>query len=242
MNNIIKDIFRRIRKRDFSGNTGLVIKNSIYQFSTNLVTKIGSLIFVIILARMLMPELFGLYSLALSTILIFVAFSELGIGQTLIRFVSKEFGKNKNPKFYVVYLAKLKLFLIKYINLIKKNPLHLVWIVAVILLVFIGFSLRETTKDIVESYEVESFIQAFLQYTTDCRDKTNDILTIRELILECNDLEKCSDERDTCIVLKSIKPSSTSRTVSNMESSSLVITKTTATVKDPIPDIFHSSS
>jgi len=109
-----KDIFRRIRQRDFSGNTGLVIKNSIYQFSTNLIGKIGSLIFVIILARMLMPELFGLYSLALSTILIFVAFSELGIGQTLIRFVSKEFGKNiksKKAKSYVIYLAKLKLFL-----------------------------------------------------------------------------------------------------------------------------------
>jgi O-antigen/teichoic acid export membrane protein len=107
----IKDIFRRIIKRNFSGNTGLVIKNSLYQFSTNIVTKIGSLIFVIILARMLMPELFGLYSLALSTILIFVAFSELGISYTLIRFVSKEFGKNKNPKPYVLYLAKLKLFL-----------------------------------------------------------------------------------------------------------------------------------
>ncbi len=107
----IKDIFRRIIKRDFSGNTGLVIKNSLYQFSTNLVTKIGSLIFMIFLARMLMPELFGLYSLALSTILIFVAFSELGIPHTLIRFVSKKFGKNKNPKSYVVYLAKLKLFL-----------------------------------------------------------------------------------------------------------------------------------
>jgi len=76
-------------------------------------------------------------------------------------------------------------------------------IVAVILLVFIGFSLRGSTKDTVESYEVESFIQSFLQYTTDCRDKTNDILTIRELILECNDLEKCSDERDTCVVLNS---------------------------------------
>jgi O-antigen/teichoic acid export membrane protein len=110
----IKDIFRRIIKRDFSGNTGLVIKNSLYQFSTNLVTKIGSLIFMIFLARMLMPELFGLYSLALSTILIFVAFSELGIPHTLIRFVSKEFGKNKkrkNAKSYVVYLAKIKLFL-----------------------------------------------------------------------------------------------------------------------------------
>jgi len=35
----IKDIWRRIRKRDFSGNIGLVVKNSIYQFSTTLVAK-----------------------------------------------------------------------------------------------------------------------------------------------------------------------------------------------------------
>ena len=111
----LKDIFRRIRKRDFSGNTGIVIKNSVFQFSTNLVAKIGSLFFTIILARMLMPELFGLYSLALSTIFIFAAFSELGIGQTLIRFVSKEFGKTKKKikaKAYVIYLGKLRLLLI----------------------------------------------------------------------------------------------------------------------------------
>ena len=110
-----KDIFRRIRKRDFSGNTGIVIKNSVLQFSTNLVAKIGSLFFTIILARMLMPELFGLYSLALSTIFIFIAFSELGIGQTLIRFVSREFGKTKKKikaKSYAIYLGKLKLLMI----------------------------------------------------------------------------------------------------------------------------------
>jgi hypothetical protein len=76
-------------------------------------------------------------------------------------------------------------------------------IVAVILLVFVGFSLRGSVKDTVESYEVESFIQVFLQYSTDCRDRTNDFLTIRELILECNNLAKCSDERDTCEVLNS---------------------------------------
>ena len=111
----IKDIFRRIKGRDFSGNTGIVIKNSIFQFSTNIINKIGSLFFVIILARILMPELFGLYSLALSTIFIFAAFSELGIGQALIRFVSKEFGKNKKKikaKSYVIYLGKLRLLLI----------------------------------------------------------------------------------------------------------------------------------
>ena len=76
-------------------------------------------------------------------------------------------------------------------------------IVSVILLVFLGFSLRNSEKDTVESYEVESFIQSFLQYTTDCRDRRNDVLTIEELISECNDLEKCSDDRNTCKVLDS---------------------------------------
>ena len=108
----IKDIWRRIRKKDFSGNTGLAVKNSIYQFSTTIVTKIGSLIFMIILARLLMPELFGLYSLALSTILIFGAFSELGLETTLLRFLSKELGKKKAKlKPYLFYLGKIKIYL-----------------------------------------------------------------------------------------------------------------------------------
>ncbi len=109
----IKEIWHRIRTRDFSGNTGLAIKNSAYQFSTNIIGKIGSFFFVIILARLLMPELFGFYSLALSTILIFGAFSELGLEKTLNRFLSREFGKKKRKlKTYTVYLGKIKIILI----------------------------------------------------------------------------------------------------------------------------------
>jgi len=110
----IKGIWERIKTKDFSGNTGLAIKNSMYQFSTTLVAKIGSLIFIIILARLLMPELFGLYSLALSTILIFAAMSELGVGQAIVRFVSYYLGKNKKNKAnkYIVYFGKIKLLLI----------------------------------------------------------------------------------------------------------------------------------
>jgi len=149
----IKDIFRRIKKRDFSGNTGIVIKNSIFQFSTTAVAKFGSLLFTIILARMLMPELFGLYSLALSTILIFSTFSELGIGETLIRFISKEFGKNKKKlkvKSYAIYLGKIKLFfifismliLIISANLISnvyyQKPLFLALIAGSLYILFIG--------------------------------------------------------------------------------------------------------
>ena len=48
-----QDIFRRVIKKDYSGNTGITIKNGIAQFSTNLFAKIGSLFFTIILARIM---------------------------------------------------------------------------------------------------------------------------------------------------------------------------------------------
>lgn len=96
--NDLKSVWRRITKRDFSGETGVALKNSVYQFLTNLTTKVGSLIFTIILARILMPELYGNYSLALATILIFAAISDLGIGNSLIRFVSREIGRRNWKK------------------------------------------------------------------------------------------------------------------------------------------------
>jgi stage V sporulation protein B len=98
----------RIKRRDFSGNTGIAIKNSIFQFSTNIIAKIGSLLFTVVLARLLLPEIFGLYSLALSTIVIFAAFSDLGIGSALVKYLS---ANEKNPKkagAYVFYIRSLK--------------------------------------------------------------------------------------------------------------------------------------
>ena len=103
-------ITKRIFRRDFSGYTGIAIKNSLFNLSTNAVAKIGSIIFTIIIARMLMPELFGLYSLALSTIVIFSSFSDLGVGTALIQFISKELGKKQgDPGKYYHYILKIKL-------------------------------------------------------------------------------------------------------------------------------------
>lgn len=112
--NDIKDVFNRLIHRNFRGNIGQAIKNSSYFFSSTLVAKIGSFIFTVILARLLMPELFGLYGLALSTILIFMSFSSSGIGGTLVKFVSKELyiNKKKKAKAYAVYIGKIKLALI----------------------------------------------------------------------------------------------------------------------------------
>lgn len=112
-------IFHRLKNRDFSGNTGLAVKNSTYQFSTNFISKLFSLFFTIILARILLPDLFGLYSLALSTILVFAAFSDMGIGETLVRFVSRELGRGNISKAraYSNYLIKIKIFLMSLISL-----------------------------------------------------------------------------------------------------------------------------
>ncbi len=112
----IFNIFNILRKRSFNQNgyTGIVVKNSIYQTSTTLVEKFGGLLFTVILARLLLPELFGLYSLALSTILIFAAFTDLGVGIVLVKFVSNALAKNnkKKAKAYTYYIFKLKLLFI----------------------------------------------------------------------------------------------------------------------------------
>ncbi len=75
-------------------------------------------------------------------------------------------------------------------------------IVAVILLFFLNFYLRSGEKEGVESYEVDSFIQAFLHYTTDCEDYL-EYLSVQDLIFECNNDALCLDDREACEVLNS---------------------------------------
>jgi hypothetical protein len=76
-------------------------------------------------------------------------------------------------------------------------------LVAVILIIFLGFSLRKTSKEI-QSNEADSFVQSFLQYTTDCSlIYETDYLAIKDLIVACSKEEKCFDERNSCEVLNS---------------------------------------
>ena len=76
----------------------------------------------------------------------------------------------------------------------------IVILVAIILLVFVGFSLRTEQREDVESYEVESFIQAMLQQTSDCKDN-QEYLSVDKLIFGCADSENCLDGREECLVL-----------------------------------------
>lgn len=123
-----KNIFEKFKRKDFSGNTGQVMKNSSYQLATSLIAKFGSLIFTIIIARMLGVELFGLYTLALSTIILFSTFSDLGLTTAMETFVSKSLGQKNQNK------AKT------YFKSLLRHKIHLLTIVA-LLLISIGFLL-----------------------------------------------------------------------------------------------------
>ncbi len=76
-------------------------------------------------------------------------------------------------------------------------------IVAVILVIFLGFSLRKSPKEAVESYEVESFIQSMLSYSTDCGNYRNSHLPVRDLVFECNSENTCLNGEESCKILES---------------------------------------
>ena len=73
-------------------------------------------------------------------------------------------------------------------------------IVAVGLLILLSFLIRSPSKGTTENYQVESFIQSALQYTSDCENEI-EFLSVQKLIIACNNGKKCLDERDSCDVL-----------------------------------------
>lgn len=91
-----------------------VFKNSVFLGLDRVSDKVGALIFAMILARLLQPELFGVYQLALSIGFLFTAFTDLGVGSTMIRWVSYALGKEDNTlvRSYYKYLLKIKLLLL----------------------------------------------------------------------------------------------------------------------------------
>lgn len=89
----------------------VAVKNSGYTLLSNIILKVGGLIFTVIIARMLLPELFGAYSLVLSIITIFVVFTDLGLSDTFVRYLSDSIGKKNISKArsYFKFLLKIKL-------------------------------------------------------------------------------------------------------------------------------------
>jgi len=98
----------------------MALKNSSYQLLISLFMKIGSLIFTVIMARILLPEKMGLYSLALSTIVFFSAFSDLGIGNALLAYIPYHLSKKEESKAkgYFILLFKWKILVLTLISVL----------------------------------------------------------------------------------------------------------------------------
>jgi hypothetical protein len=73
-------------------------------------------------------------------------------------------------------------------------------IVSVILLVLLGFLLRTPSTSAVQSYEVENFIIASLQYTSSCENEVG-FLSVQDLIVDCQEGSVCLDGKSSCVVL-----------------------------------------
>ncbi len=88
------------------------IGNSILDIISSFVQRIGGLIFTIIVARILMPEGFGIYGLAISIASVFMVFGKMGIDETFIRYFS-EFSRNKKmASAYFKFIMKIKLIVL----------------------------------------------------------------------------------------------------------------------------------
>jgi hypothetical protein len=78
----------------------------------------------------------------------------------------------------------------------------IVIIIGVIILIAIGFMVNSPDKSVVQDSEIESFIQASLQYTTNCQDNLG-YLSVQEVIISCQSGEICLDGNSSCSVLNS---------------------------------------
>lgn len=80
-------------------------------------------------------------------------------------------------------------------------------IVAVIFIIFISIYLTKPSPEN-DDYQIKSFVQALLQYTTNCKEESLDNITVQQLIKRCYEQEECyndetspSVERNPCKIL-----------------------------------------
>lgn len=76
-------------------------------------------------------------------------------------------------------------------------------IVAVILMVFLGFYLSKPSNQSVHSYEAESFVQSSIQYSTTCQNYNWGYFSVKDLIFMCQTGTTCNKDEDACSVLNS---------------------------------------
>ena len=88
------------------------IKNSFWSFVTVLLAKIGGMVFVIFIARFLLPEKFGVYNLALSITLLLISLTNIATNQALSKYLSYSINKKNfnQASSYFQFIYRLKIF------------------------------------------------------------------------------------------------------------------------------------
>ncbi len=96
-----------------------VAENSMWNFFSKIAGKGGALVFTIIVARLLMPEGYGIYTLAMTLASFFITFTTIGIDKTLNRYLSF-YLKNKKTKLssYFRYIFKIKVLVVIFVTII----------------------------------------------------------------------------------------------------------------------------
>ncbi len=87
-------------------------ENNVYRFINLLATNLGGAIFTIFLARILKPELFGTYTLAISFAFILMALGDLGIHEAIMRYISLNIKNMKKARTYFYFLFKIKILIL----------------------------------------------------------------------------------------------------------------------------------
>lgn len=75
-----------------------MIRNTFYNSISSIIGRLGGLIFTVLIARILLPELFGIYSLVLGIVLLFLGFIDPAINSSTIKYVSEAFNKHQHAK------------------------------------------------------------------------------------------------------------------------------------------------
>jgi len=89
-----------------------IVRNSFWNLIYVTISKLGGILFTIFLARILLPNYFGIYSIILSIMMLFFIFTDLGVNTATLRYLSNSLKKNKKsfPAYYH-YLIKIKVYL-----------------------------------------------------------------------------------------------------------------------------------
>jgi O-antigen/teichoic acid export membrane protein len=96
-----------------------VAKNTFYNVSALILGNVSGLFLTIILARILKPEQFGIYSLALSIAMLATSLSSLGIDGAVVRYTAYYVGINdiESVRGHLRYFVKVRLILSVFVSL-----------------------------------------------------------------------------------------------------------------------------